>query len=199
MAATAIEVNELIVGSQWTSLKFAIILTLITLAVVFRDIRYSIWTTSPVIATVALQWLVMWQMDARLAFVTVMIGSIWSALVSISPSTSPIVLRNWWRHSGHPNRCRWYGDVPFEAAGPSLGMYTAYDIPIPEITLFITVILILLWVAAASALVLLPPFSGRWRKWVLVPSAVAVTWRRNSALIRTAQTRTRHGGGLGRR
>ena len=35
-------------------------------------------------------------------------------------------------------------------------MYTAYDIPIPEITPFITVILILLWVAAASALVLLP-------------------------------------------
>ena len=35
-------------------------------------------------------------------------------------------------------------------------MYTAYDIPIPEITPFITVILILLWVAAASALILLP-------------------------------------------
>ena len=63
VAATAIEVNELIVGSQWTSLGFAIILTLITLAIVFRDIRYSIWTTSPVIATVALQWLVMWRMD----------------------------------------------------------------------------------------------------------------------------------------
>ena len=43
VAATAIEVNELIVGSQWTSLGFAIILTLITLAVVSRDIRYSIW------------------------------------------------------------------------------------------------------------------------------------------------------------
>ena len=76
VAATAIEVNELIVGSQWTSLGFAIILTLITLAVVFRDIRYSIWTTSPVIATVALQWLVMWQMDVPLSLVTVMIGSI---------------------------------------------------------------------------------------------------------------------------
>jgi len=76
VAATAIEVNELIVGSQWTSLGFAIILTLITLAVVFRDIRYSIWTTSPVIATVALQWLVMWRMDVPLSLVTVMIGSI---------------------------------------------------------------------------------------------------------------------------
>ena len=40
VAATAIEVNELIVGSQWTSLGFAIILTLITLAVVFKDIQY---------------------------------------------------------------------------------------------------------------------------------------------------------------
>ena len=38
----------------------------------------------------------------------------------------------------------------------SLGMITAYQIPIPEIKPFITVILILLWVAAASALILLP-------------------------------------------
>ena len=38
----------------------------------------------------------------------------------------------------------------------SLGMFTAYNIPIPEIQPFITVILILLWVAAASALILLP-------------------------------------------
>ena len=35
-------------------------------------------------------------------------------------------------------------------------MITAYQIPIPEIKPFITVILILLWVAAASALILLP-------------------------------------------
>ena len=45
----------------------------------------------------------------------------------------------------------------FEAAVvTSLGMLTAYQIPIPEIKPFVTVILILLWVAAASALVLLP-------------------------------------------
>jgi hypothetical protein len=45
----------------------------------------------------------------------------------------------------------------FEAAVvTSLGMFAAYDIPIPEIRPFITVILILLWVAAASALILLP-------------------------------------------
>ena len=44
----------------------------------------------------------------------------------------------------------------FEAAVViSLGMITAYQIPIPEIKPFITVILILLWVAAASALILL--------------------------------------------
>ena len=66
----------MIVGSQWTSLGFAVILTLITLAVVFRDVKYSMWTTSPVIATVAMQWLVMWQMDVPLSLVTVMIGSI---------------------------------------------------------------------------------------------------------------------------
>ena len=35
-------------------------------------------------------------------------------------------------------------------------MVTAYQIPIPEIKPFITVIIILLWIAAASALILLP-------------------------------------------
>ncbi|DAC32826.1 MAG TPA: hypothetical protein D7I05_07365, partial [Candidatus Poseidoniales archaeon] len=76
VAATAIEVNELIVNSQWRSLAFAVVLTIITLAIVFRDVRYSLLTTSPVIATVALQWLVMWQLDVPLSLVTVMIGSI---------------------------------------------------------------------------------------------------------------------------
>ena len=76
VGAVAIAVNELIVSSQWSSLFFAIALTLITLALVFKDIRFSIWTTSPVIATVAMQWLVMWQMDVPLSLVTVMIGSI---------------------------------------------------------------------------------------------------------------------------
>ena len=158
VAATAIEVNELIVGSQWTSLGFAIILTLITLAVVFRDIRYSIWTTSPVIATVALQWLVMWRMDVPLSLVTVMIGSI---LVGVGVDFSIHIANRIRELGGGIQAIRTAavgtGMSLFEAATvTSLGMYTAYDIPIPEITPFITVILILLWVAAASALVLLP-------------------------------------------
>jgi predicted RND superfamily exporter protein len=158
VAATAIEVNKLIVGSQWTSLGFAIIFTLIVLAVVFGDIRYSIWTTSPVIATVALQWLVMWRMDVPLSLVTVMIGSI---LVGVGVDFS-IHIANRIKELG--------GGIPairsaavgtgmslFEAATvTSLGMFTAYSIPIPEIKPFVTVILILLWVAAASALILLP-------------------------------------------
>ncbi len=158
VAATAIEVNKLIVGSQWTSLGFAIIFTLIVLAVVFGDIRYSIWTTSPVIATVAMQWLVMWRMDVPLSLVTVMIGSI---LVGVGVDFS-IHIANRIKELG--------GGIPairsaavgtgmslFEAATvTSLGMFTAYSIPIPEIKPFVTVILILLWVAAASALILLP-------------------------------------------
>ena len=76
VAATAIEVNELIVGSQWTSLGL-------------RDCPHAHYAGRcvqghsvfyldhlPVIATVALQWLVMWQMDVPLSLVTVMIGSI---------------------------------------------------------------------------------------------------------------------------
>jgi predicted RND superfamily exporter protein len=158
VAATVIEVNELIVGSQWTSLGFAIILTLITLAIVFRDIRYSFWTTSPVIATVALQWLFMWQLDVPLSLVTVMIGSI---LVGVGVDFS-IHIANRIKELG--------GGIPaiktaaigtgmslFEAATvTSLGLITAKSIPIPAIQPFINVIIILLWVAAASALILLP-------------------------------------------
>jgi predicted RND superfamily exporter protein len=158
VAATVIEVNELIVGSQWTSLGFAIILTLITLAIVFRDIRYSFWTTSPVIATVALQWLFMWQLDVSLSLVTVMIGSI---LVGVGVDFS-IHIANRIKELG--------GGIPaiktaaigtgmslFEAATvTSLGLATAKSIPIPAIQPFINVIIILLWVAAASALILLP-------------------------------------------
>ena len=158
VAATAIEVNQLIVDSQWTSLGFAIILTLITLAVVFKDIRYSFWTTSPVIATVALQWLVMWQMDVPLSLVTVMIGSI---LVGVGVDFSIHISNRSRELGGGLDAIRsaavGTGMSLFEAAVvPSLGMFTAYQIPIPEIKPFVTVILILLWVAAASALLLLP-------------------------------------------
>ncbi|MDP6866291.1 MAG: MMPL family transporter, partial [Candidatus Poseidoniaceae archaeon] len=158
VAATAIEVNKLIVDSQWTSLGFAIILTLIVLAVVFRDIRYSLLTTSPVIATVALQWLVMWQMDVPLSLVTVMIGSI---LVGVGVDFSIHIANRIRELGGGIEAIRsaavGTGMSLFEAAVvTSLGMFTAYQIPIPEIKPFVTVILILLWVAAASALFLLP-------------------------------------------
>lgn len=158
VAATAIEVNKLIVDSQWTSLGFAIILTIMVLAVVFRDIRYSLLTTSPVIATVALQWLVMWQMDVPLSLVTVMIGSI---LVGVGVDFSIHIANRIRELGGGIEAIRsaavGTGMSLFEAAVvTSLGMFTAYQIPIPEIKPFVTVILILLWVAAASALLLLP-------------------------------------------
>ena len=158
VAATAIAVNELIVGSQWSSLGFAVALTLMTLAIVFKDIRFSFWTTAPVIATVALQWLVMWQMDVSLSLVTVMIGSI---LVGVGVDFS-IHIANRIRELGGGIEAIRTSTVStgmslFEAATvTTLGMITAYQIPIPEIKPFITVIIILLWIAAASALILLP-------------------------------------------
>ena len=158
VASTAIEVNELIVASQWTSLGFAVVLTLITLAIVFRDVKYSIWTTSPVIATVAMQWLVMWQLDVPLSLVTVMIGSI---LVGVGVDCSIHIANRIKELGGGIDAIRsaaiGTGMSLFEAAVvTTLGMLTAYQIPIPEIKPFVTVILILLWVAAASALILLP-------------------------------------------
>ena len=158
VAATAIAVNELIVGSQWSSLGFAVALTLMTLAIVFKDIRFSLWTTAPVIATVALQWLVMWQLDVSLSLVTVMIGSI---LVGVGVDFS-IHIANRIRELGGGIEAIRASTVStgmslFEAATvTTLGMITAYQIPIPEIQPFITVIIILLWIAAASALILLP-------------------------------------------
>jgi len=158
VAAVAIAVNELIVGSQWSSLGFAVILTIMTLAIVFKDIRFSLWTTAPVIATVSLQWLVMWRMDVSLSLVTVMIGSI---LVGVGVDFS-IHIANRIRELGGGIEAIRTSTVStgmslFEAATvTTLGMITAYQIPIPEIKPFITVIIILLWVAAASALILLP-------------------------------------------
>ena len=156
--AVAIAVNELIVSSQWSSLFFAIALTLITLALVFKDIRFSIWTTSPVIATVGMQWLVMWQMDVPLSLVTVMIGSI---LVGVGVDFSIHIANSIKELGGGIEAIRSAtvstGMSLFEAATvTTLGMISAYQIPIPEIKPFVTVIIILLWISAASALFLLP-------------------------------------------
>ncbi|MBT4406613.1 MAG: MMPL family transporter [Euryarchaeota archaeon] len=158
VAAVAIVVNKLIVSSQWSSLAFAVILTLITLGIVFRDLRFAIWTTSPVVATVALQWLVMAVKDVSLSLVTVMIGSI---LVGVGVDFSIHISNRIRELGGGIDAIRLAtvstGMSLFEAATvTTLGLATAYLIPIPEIKPFITVIIILLWIAAASALFLLP-------------------------------------------
>ena len=69
-----------------------------------------------------------------------------------------------------------------------LRKYTAYDIPIPEITPFITVILILLWVAAASALVLLPAIFVTLEKMGIGAVSGGNNMAKKLGLIRTAQT-----------
>ena len=158
VAAVSIAVNKLIVSSQWSSLGFAIGLTILTLALVFRDLRYAIWTTLPVMATVFMQWLVMWQLDVSLSLVTVMIGSI---LVGVGVDFS-IHISNRIRElgGGIPAiriACVSTGMSLFEAATvTTAGLVAAYNIPIPELVPFITVIIVLLWIAAASSLILLP-------------------------------------------
>ncbi|HCE75500.1 MAG TPA: hypothetical protein DEP04_02640, partial [Dehalococcoidia bacterium] len=54
VASVTIEVNNLIVDSQWTTLAFALGFTILTLALVFRDIRYALLTSVPVGFTVAM-------------------------------------------------------------------------------------------------------------------------------------------------
>ncbi len=158
VAAVSIAVNELIVESQWSSLGYAIGLTILTLALVFRDLRYAIWTTLPVMATVFLQWLVMWQMGVSLSLVTVMIGSI---LVGVGVDFS-IHISNRIKEMGGGieairSSCISTGMSLFEAAMvTTAGLAAAYQIPIPELIPFVKVVILLLWIAAASALILLP-------------------------------------------
>ena len=183
VAAVTIAVNELIVASQWSSLGFAILATLLTLGFVFRDPRFAILTTLPVIFTVGMQWMVMVWQDVTLSLVTVMIGSI---LVGVGIDFS-IHIANRVRELGgsleaiHVS-CTSTGMSLVEAVVVTcLGLFTAYFIPIPALKPFITVIIILLLVAAASALLLLPAIFA-----TMVKSGVGLSGGA-SALMRSAR------------
>ena len=158
VASVTIEVNKLIVDSQWTSLAFALGFTILTLALVFRDIRYALLTTVPVGFTVAMQWLVMDNGGVSLSLVTVMIGSI---LVGVGIDFS-IHIANRVKELGGSieairTSCASTGMSLFEATTvTAAGLTCAYGIPIEAIQPFVTVVIILLIVAALSALLLLP-------------------------------------------
>ena len=158
VASITIEVNKLIVDSQWTSLAFALGFTIVTLALVFRDIRYAILTTIPVGFTVAMQWLVMDAWGLTLSLVTVMIGSI---LVGVGIDFS-IHIANRVKELGGSidairTACASTGMSLFEATTvTAMGLTCAYGISITAIAPFVTVIIVLLVVAALSALLLLP-------------------------------------------
>ena len=158
VASITIEVNNLIVDSQWTSLAFALGFTVVTLALVFRDIRYALLTTVPVGFTVAMQWLVMDTGGVPLSLVTVMIGSI---LVGVGIDFSIHIANRVKELGGSLDAirasCASTGMSLFEATTvTAAGLTCAYGIPIEAITPFVTVIIILLIIAALSALLLLP-------------------------------------------
>ena len=158
VASVTIEVNDLIVDSQWTSLAFALGFTVAALALVFRDMRYALLTTIPVGFTVAMQWLGMDSGGVTLSLVTVMIGSI---LVGVGIDFS-IHIANRVKELGGSldairTACASTGMSLFEATTvTAAGLTCAYGIPIEAITPFVTVIIILLIIAALSALLLLP-------------------------------------------
>ena len=158
VASVTIEVNNLIVGSQWSSLLFALLFTIVTLGLVFRDILYALLTTIPVGFTVAMQWMIMDFGGVELSLVTVMIGSI---LVGVGVDFS-IHIANRVRELGGnleaiKSACSSTGMSLAEATTvTTAGMFCAFGIPIPAIKPFITVIIILLIIAAISALILLP-------------------------------------------
>ena len=158
VASVTIEVNNLVVDSQWRSLIFALLFTVFTLGLVFRDIRFAILTTIPVGFTVFMQWLVMDQGSVSLSLVTVMIGSI---LVGVGVDFSIHIANRVKELGGSIDAIR----IACASTGMSLteavtvtiaGMFCAYYIPIPAIAPFIDVIIILLILAAISALILLP-------------------------------------------
>ena len=158
VAPISIEINELIVGSQWRSLFFALAFTILTLALVFRDLRYALLTTVPVGFTVGMQWIVMDSNGVPLNLVTVMIGSI---LVGVGVDFS-IHIANRVKELGGTldaikMACASTGMSLAEATTvTAMGMSCAFFIPIPAIKPFVAVIIVLLIVAALSALLLLP-------------------------------------------
>jgi predicted RND superfamily exporter protein len=158
VASVTIEVNDLIVGSQWTSLGFALLFTILTLGLVFRDILYALLTTIPVFFTVFMQWLIMDTGNVELSLVTVMIGSI---LVGVGVDFS-IHIANRVKELGGSleaikSACSSTGMSLFEAVVvTTAGMMCAFQIPIPAIKPFVVVIIVLLIIAAISALLLLP-------------------------------------------
>ena len=158
VASVTIEVNDLIIGSQWGSLFFALLFTVITLGLVFRDILYALLTTIPVGFTVAMQWMIMDLGSVELSLVTVMIGSI---LVGVGVDFS-IHIANRVKELGGSleairSSCASTGMSLFEATTvTAAGMMCAFQIPIPAIKPFVIVIIVLLIIAAISALLLLP-------------------------------------------
>ena len=158
VASVTIEVNNLIVDSQWRSLGFALLFTILTLGLVFRDLRFALLTTLPVGFTVAMQWLAMDALGVPLSLVTVMVGSI---LVGVGIDFS-IHIANRVKEQGGTIEavrvaCASTGMSLFEATTvTAAGLTCAYYIPIEAIHPFVTVIIILLIVAALAALLLLP-------------------------------------------
>ena len=158
VASVTIEVNNLIVDSQWRSLGFALLFTILTLGLVFRDLRFALLTTLPVGFTVAMQWLAMDALGVPLSLVTVMVGSI---LVGVGIDFS-IHIANRVKEQGGTIEavrvaCASTGRSLFEATTvTAAGLTCAYYIPIEAIHPFVTVIIILLIVAALAALLLLP-------------------------------------------
>ena len=182
VASITIEVNKLIVESHWSSLAFALGFTVITLALVFRDIRFALLTTIPVGFTVAMQWLVMDTGGVTLSLVTVMIGSI---LVGVGIDFS-IHIANRVKELGGSldairTACASTGMSLFEATTvTAAGLTCAYGIKIDAIAPFVTVVIILLIVAALSALLLLPAIYS-----FMVTSNIGLTGGM-SAMVKTA-------------
>ncbi|MBS65577.1 MAG: hypothetical protein CMA93_04575 [Euryarchaeota archaeon] len=158
VASVTIAVNSLIVDSQWSSLGFALLFTILALGLVFRDLRFALLTTVPVGFTVAMQWLAMDSLGVPLSLVTVMVGSI---LVGVGIDFS-IHIANRVKDQGGTIEavrlaCASTGMSLFEAVTvTAFGLFSAYLIPIAAIKPFVTVVIILLVVAALSALLLLP-------------------------------------------
>jgi len=185
VASVTIEVNSLIVDSQWRSLGFALLFTILTLGLVFRDLRFALLTTLPVGFTVAMQWLAMDALGVPLSLVTVMVGSI---LVGVGIDFS-IHIANRVKEQGGTIEavrvaCASTGMSLFEATTvTAAGMTCAYYIPIDAIHPFVTVIIILLIVAALAALLLLPAIFS-----LLIKSNVSLTGGVET-MVRTAGLR----------
>ena len=158
VAAIAVATNDMLLEQQKSSLVLSIILVLIVLCIIFKSPKLGIITTIPVVMILGFQPLVMVGLGVPLNLATVMIGSsIIGAGVDFSVHITQRMNERGLSRSSIRNSVEKAGPALFEATTITLaGLCAAFFVPLPSVYNFILVIMILLFLSAVAAILILP-------------------------------------------